>query len=122
MKALIVEDNESFMETLTEILESHFPEMEVSGACNSREAIEEVDAHPPELIFMDIQIPGENGLKLTQKIKTRHPNTVIVIHTNYDLPEYREAATQVGADHFLSKEKSKPDEIISLVGSLFPDQ
>ncbi|MFP4348069.1 MAG: response regulator [Thermodesulfobacteriota bacterium] len=119
MKALVVEDNESLRETLMEILETNFPDMQVSGACNSQEAMAEVDNNLPELIFMDIQIPGENGLKLTRKIKARYPDTVVVIHTNYDLPEYREAAVDYGADHFLSKEKSNPDEIVALVGSLF---
>ena len=119
MKALVVEDNESLRETLMEILETNFSDMEVSGASNSQEALEEVGNHPPELIFMDIQIPGENGLKLTKKIKAQYPDTVVVIHTNYDLPEYREAAVEYGADHFLSKEKSNPDEIVALVGSLF---
>jgi len=47
---------------------------------------------------VDIKLPGVNGLELTKKIKAAHPSITIFILTNYDIPEYREAAFQYGAD------------------------
>ena len=67
----------------------------------------------PDTIFTDLRLPGANGLELTQKIKAQYPDTIVVIITNYDLPEYREAAFQSGADHFISK-----DSFLKLINSI----
>jgi DNA-binding NarL/FixJ family response regulator len=76
-----------------------------------------MEASSPDTIFMDLRLPGANGLELTQKIKAQSPDTVVVIITNYDLPEYREAAFQSGADHFLSK-----DSFLKLINSISPQR
>jgi DNA-binding NarL/FixJ family response regulator len=55
------------------------------------------------MIFMDINLPGENGLEATRKIKARHEHTLIVILTGHDIPEYRQQAFRNGADYFISK-------------------
>jgi DNA-binding NarL/FixJ family response regulator len=73
----------------------------------------------PSLVFMDIRLPGENGLKLTQKVKNRYPSTIVIILTGYDLPEYREASSQY-ADYFFSKDASTAENIFTLVESILP--
>ena len=90
--------------------------MDVIEAADGVEAFQKIDSHPPNLIFMDIELPGENGLELTKKIKTEYPDTFIIILTSHDLPEYREAALRCKANYFLSKLKT--DEIFKLVKSL----
>jgi DNA-binding NarL/FixJ family response regulator len=65
--------------------------------------LQKVDAFLPDLIFMDIQLPGENGLELTRKIKAVYPNMTIFILTQHDTPEYRKAAFQYGVDCFVVK-------------------
>jgi DNA-binding NarL/FixJ family response regulator len=55
---------------------------------------------------MDIRLHGENGLKLSRKIKKLCPEIVIGIFTTFDLPEYREAAFENGADFYLNKSSS----------------
>jgi DNA-binding NarL/FixJ family response regulator len=52
---------------------------------------------------MDIRLPDANGLELTRLIKKLNPDIDVVILTNYDMDEYREAAFQIKADHFVSK-------------------
>jgi len=49
---------------------------------------------------MDIRLPGENGLELTKKIRAIYPNITIFILTQYDMPEYREAASQYDANPY----------------------
>ena len=75
---------------------------------------QKIDSHPPNLIFMDIRLPEENGLELTRKIKADYPDTIIIILTSHDLPEYREAATRCKANYFLSKGSMTTDEIFKL--------
>lgn len=114
-KTMLVEDNVVFRESFRNSLQLRFPSMEITEAGNGEEALEKVDSLSPNLIFMDVRLPGENGLELTEKIKNLHPDIMIIIITNYDLPEYREAAARFKADHFLSKDSMTIEEVVTLV-------
>lgn len=122
MNTLLVEDNATFRQVIKETLVMKFPSMSIDEAEDGKEAMEKVGRHSPDLIFMDIKLPGENGLVLTEKIKKLSPHVVIIILTDYDLPEYREAAHQSGADHFLAKASITANEIVELIESLFPSK
>jgi len=113
---LLVEDNVTFRGSLKETLHSRFPTMNITEAGDGEEALQKIKASVPDLIFMDIKLPGENGLRLTRKIKIEYPDVVIVILTSYDLPEYREAAFQYHADYFITK-ASLSTEIVEVVES-----
>ncbi len=104
-KTLIVEDHDTFRQALLE-------------AATSQEVFPQVETFAPDLIFMDIKIPGENGLSLTQKIKARHPETLVIVLTGYDIPEYRQAAYERGANDFLVKGSITNEEILNLVASV----
>ena len=117
-KTLIVEDSAIYRKLLNETLHSRFPSMEIIEAEDGEEAIQKMSAHPPDLIFMDIKLPGENGLELTGKIKAKYPDVIVIILTSYDTLEYREAAVQARADHFLSKGSSSKEGILTLVESI----
>ena len=115
--ALLVEDSVAFRESLKETLRSRFPAIRVAEAGDGEEALREIEACVPDLIFMDIKLPGENGLSLTKRIKTAHPDVVVVVLTSYDLPEYREAAFQYHANHFIAK-TSISTKIVEVVESI----
>jgi DNA-binding NarL/FixJ family response regulator len=117
-KVLIVEDDSTFRKMLKSILLSRFPSISVKEAADGTAAFRKISTIRPDLIFMDIRLPGESGLVLTRKIKELYPDITIVILTNHDLPEYREVAHQNGAEYFLSKGSTKPGEIVELVESL----
>ena len=101
---LLVEDNASYRQTLSDALLLHFPLIGVDEAGDGREALSKVEYRRPDLIFMDIQLPGKNGLDVTKEIKRVYNEIVIVILTSNGLPEYRQLAYKNGADYFLSKE------------------
>jgi DNA-binding NarL/FixJ family response regulator len=117
-KALIVEDSNFFRQLLKETLLSKFPSMDISETGTAEEAIKDIETSPPDLVFVDIKLPGENGLELTKKIKGKYPNIPVIILTSYDLPEYREAATQYQANYFLSKGATTKENILKLVESI----
>jgi YesN/AraC family two-component response regulator len=96
--------------------------MEIFEAADGEEAMQIISGHPPDLIFMDIKLPGENGLDLTAKIKAKYPDVIVIILTSYDTLEYREAAAQAKADHFLSKGSSSKEGILRLVESILAGQ
>lgn len=112
---LIVEDNPFFRQTLKRMLLTKFPSLEVSEACDGQEALAKIEETPPQLIFMDIGLPGEDGIELTQRIRNMYPKISIVIISNYDTSAYRESAFQAGATSFLSKRSSSPSDIFDTV-------
>jgi DNA-binding NarL/FixJ family response regulator len=116
-RILIVEDFSFFRAYLRGRVVMSFPGAAIDEAADAGEALQKVEAFLPDLILMDIQLPGENGLKLTKKIKATHPNIPILIVTGFNLPEYREAATQYGADGFIAKESFNRRELEELVRS-----
>jgi YesN/AraC family two-component response regulator len=118
LKVLLVEDNRIYRETFKENLCEYFPSMLIDEAENSEEALRRISEALPHLIFMDIRLPGMNGLQLTQKIKREFPDIRIAILTGYELPEYRQAAVQYGADGFFVKESLSWDEVKSFVESI----
>ena len=116
-KTLIVEDNRSFRGILKDSLQYLFPSMIIQEAAEGDEALRLVDSFRPELIFMDIRLPGESGLHLTQKIKTDYPATKVILLTSYDSPQYREAAIRCGADCFITKDSLNWEQIKTPVTS-----
>jgi len=115
VNALIVEDNSIFRSALREILKTQFPDMAIEEAADGEEALRKIHACPPALVFMDIKLPGENGLEVTRKIKAEHPEVIVMILTSYDLPEYRDAALRYGANHFVVKGSSAFEEVYALI-------
>jgi CheY-like chemotaxis protein len=115
-KILIVEDNVSFRDSLKEILLARFSGLVILEAGEGNEAIQKVDSLCPDLIFMDIKLPGESGLELTRRIKAQCPETKIIVLTSYDLPEYGRR-WRFGANDFLTKGSSTREEILKLVES-----
>ncbi len=119
---MLVEDNPSFRLLLKNNLQDQFPSMDIIEAGDGKEALQKVDSHPPNLIFMDIKLPGENGLELTRRIKTDYPHVIIIMLTNADLPEYREAAIRNKADHYLVKGSTSTNEIFEIVKTILSEK
>jgi DNA-binding NarL/FixJ family response regulator len=119
LRTLIVEDNATYRGLFRDSLQSLFPSMMIQEATEGNEALQKVDTLQMELIFMDIGLPGEGGLQVTQRIKTNHPDTKVIILTAYDVPEYREAATRYGAICFLAKDSLNMGQVETLVKSVF---
>ena len=110
-RVLIVEDNTRFREKLRDSLASRFPTTIFREAVNGKQAFQEINSSKPVFICMDIGLGDDNGLELTKEIKNLHPEISIMILTNYDYSEYRDAAFQNGADFFLTKGSATIGEI-----------
>ena len=121
-KVLIVEDSTFFSRLLKETLLSRYPKMDISEAPNAEEALKKVNGFTPDLIFVDIRLPGQSGLEFTRKIKSTYPSIPVIILTSYDLPEYREAAKEYKADYFLSKSTTTKEVILEMVKSILSEQ
>jgi DNA-binding NarL/FixJ family response regulator len=114
-RTLLVEDSVGFRSTLHGLLHERFPGIEIFEAGTGEEALAVTVSYHPELVLMDINLPGENGLELTRKIKDIDAAISVIILTSFDLPEYREAAFSNGASDFLCKETVSPGDILALI-------
>jgi len=117
-KVMLVEDDEGFRCSLAGLLTSRFPAILLGEASDGAEAMEKVKSFLPQLIFMDIKLPGQSGLEVTRRIKALHSDVMVIMLTSYDFPEYREAARASGAYGFLPKGTSTAEEIQDLVEGL----
>jgi two-component system LytT family response regulator len=99
MKTLIVDDERLARNELRRLLEA-YPRIEIVGeAANSEEALEKIDQLGPELLFLDIQMPGKNGFELLSSIEGNVPD--VIFTTAYD--EYALKAFEFNALDYLLK-------------------
>ena len=117
-KILLVEDNLNYRRVLKSALLKRFVELETMEASDDGEALRVVDSYDPDLVIMDIDLKCDvTGLDLTKIIKAEHPEIVVVLLSQHDIPEYRVVAQQNGADFFLSKSSSL-ESIFDYVASI----
>ena len=98
MKALIVDDERLARKELNSLLDQ-YPEIEILGeAVNSDDAIEKIQQHNPDLIFLDIQMPGKTGFEMLEQLET---SPKVIFTTAYD--EYVIKAFEINALDYLLK-------------------
>ena len=113
---LLVDANVSFRQALSDVLHVYFPSIGVEEAGNVTDALSKVESLRPDIIFMDNQLPEENGLDLSREIKHVYDDIVIVILTTNNQPEYRQQALRNGADYYISKgDDSCMEEILTQI-------
>ncbi len=112
---LIIESNDFFRRSFREILKMYIPSLVVYESADGAGVLATVAEKSPDMVFLDIRIPGRNGLELARQIKEFRPDVKVSIFTNCDLPEYRAIAEKHGADYFLLKDAISGAEIAALI-------
>ena len=118
MNVVLVDDSLLVRERIANII-SEIPGAEVIGeAGNSIEAIEVVRKTKPDVVILDIKMPGESGLQVLRKLKNEFEDLRIIMLTNYSDSQYKAECLMHGADYFLSKsdEFDKLPEVFSKLG------
>lgn len=117
MKLLIVDDEQIERDGLEAILRSGFPDADIRQAKNGMKAIEAVPEFLPDLILMDIKMPGMSGLEAVERIREDYPDMHFIIVTAYEMFDYARKALKLGVEDFLLK-PSRASEIIESVGNV----
>lgn len=121
IKTLLVEDNREFRMSLKALLYSNFPNMVIAEADTGQDAIRQFALFRPDLVFLDISLPGGiSGLTLLERWRNEQSHARIVMVTAHDMPEYRDAASRLGADSFLPKIQVTSATIHSLIDGFAP--
>jgi DNA-binding NarL/FixJ family response regulator len=113
-KIAIVEDNKVIRESLIEFVQAD-PECSCVCACSTaEEALKVIPKHRPEIVLMDIQLPGLSGIECTAQLKQLLPQVHIIMVTVYEDTERIFKALRAGACGYLLK-RCTPEEVISAV-------
>jgi DNA-binding NarL/FixJ family response regulator len=114
IKILIADDQALVRGAFRMMLESE-PDMEVLGeASDGREAIEQTRLRKPDLVLMDVRMPGMNGIEATRQLMADTPAPRVLMLTTFDLDEHVYDAMKAGASGFMLK-NAPPEQLASAV-------
>lgn len=117
-RVLVVEDDDSFAEALTELLEAD-GRLEVAGrARDGREAIELAEELRPDVVLMDIVLPVMDGVEATREIRRRQPTIAVVGITGSEYEERALEMQDAGAVDFVRKGRLNPDLVEIVVAAV----
>ena len=113
---LIVDDEPSILQTLSGLLSDEG--FEVTTAANGYEALKLVEADSPDLVLLDIWMPGIDGIETLKEIKKENPNIQVVIITGHGTIETAVKATKLGAFDLIEKPLSIDRVIVAINNAL----
>jgi DNA-binding NarL/FixJ family response regulator len=103
-RILLVDDHEVVRLGLKSLLERH-PQFEIVGeAASAREALEQVENNHPDVVVMDIRLPGTSGIEACEEITSRFPETRVLMLTSYAEDEMLFSAIRAGASGYILKQ------------------
>jgi DNA-binding NarL/FixJ family response regulator len=118
MKVVICDDQAIIRDGL-EMLLTLEKDIEVVGrAQDGAEAVELVAQRQPDLVLMDLKMPGMNGIEATRQIRARHPEVKVLVLTTYDDDEWVFDAIRAGASGYLLKDTPREEVIKAVKGTV----
>jgi DNA-binding NarL/FixJ family response regulator len=113
-RIILVDDHEVVRLGLKSLLERH-PQFEVVGeAASARDALEQVAATQPDVVVMDIRLPGTSGIEACEQIVDNYPNTKVIMLTSYAEDEMLFSAIRAGASGYVLKQIAS-EELIKAI-------
>jgi DNA-binding NarL/FixJ family response regulator len=121
LRAIVVDDNLTLLRSVGRLMAS-MPGVEVVGeATSGRAALAMVARLRPDLVLMDMTMPGIDGPELTRLLSVQPGAPTVIMMTLHDMTEYRDAARAAGAHGFLNK-LDLVTHLNALIRSLLPNR
>lgn len=103
-RIMLADDEGIVLNSLSFIIEKNYEnQFEIETAKSGRSAIETAERFRPDVIFMDIQMPGINGIEAMKEIRDILPSTIFIVLTAYDKFDYAKEAINLGVQDYLNK-------------------
>jgi CheY-like chemotaxis protein len=119
VRTLVVDDSPFMLKILTQILEAAGDFDLVGTATNGCQALRYVSILSPDLVLMDIHMPGLNGIQVTRCIKQSEHPPFVILSSSDDSFVTKTKAEKAGADAFISKEGNLRDQLMGALQDLF---
>ncbi|MGB7731227.1 MAG: response regulator transcription factor [Candidatus Acidiferrum sp.] len=104
MPRVLIVDDHAFIRRGVETILQSFPEWEVCGeASNGSDAVQLANQLSPEVVLMDVTMPGMNGLEATRIIRKQHPEVKVILLTLHESSEVLRSGFRAGANGYLLK-------------------
>ena len=108
LKILIADDEQPVLDGLQFLIKKHFEDMTVCAAArNGREAMELVRLHQPDIVLMDVRMPGISGLDAIRDLRQSFPQMVFILVTAYERFEIAKEAMDLGVQDYILKPLSR---------------
>ena len=120
MRVLIVDDSKIVCERQQHML-MHIADVEIVGqAHNAPDAIQSISDAKPDVVILDIRLPGKSGIEVLKDIRDKKLPIRVIMLTNYPYPQYRKKCEELGADYFFDK-VTEIENIPNLIEELAKD-
>ncbi|WP_010244133.1 response regulator [Acetivibrio cellulolyticus] len=114
-RVMIADDERIAIDSLKYIIDKNFNNVEIIATARSgREAIEKVEYSVPDIVFMDIKMPGINGIETIREIKKLHRHVVFIILSAFDQFEFAKEAVNLGVIEYLLKPANRKKVVEAL--------
>lgn len=120
VRTLMVDDHSVFLDELAHLLEEAHETNVVGRAESGEDALEQVARLHPELVLMDLTMPGMGGLEATRRLRSGAGAPRVIMLSLHEDPIYRRAALAVGANGFVSKSKLG-SALLPMIHSMFQE-
>jgi len=114
VRVLIVDDLESFRRAARAVVEAT-TDFEVAGeAADGQASVEAAEALRPDIVLMDVPLPGMSGIEATRRITAASPGITVLLMSTHDAQEFEGKAAECGAAAYLPKSLLTPEQLIEL--------
>lgn len=114
---LIVDDSIIIIERVTEILKDLENISSVAQVHSYTEAMTALEQNRPDIVLLDINLPGTNGIELLRHLKKSDPSITVIMFSNRGNAYYKDLCKRLGADFFVDKSKGF-EQLPAIIGSL----
>ena len=103
MRLFIADDSQIIMERLIQLVSDVTGIIIVGLAKRADTAIERINHLKPDVVILDIKMPGGNGIEVLKEVNKNKSKPIVIMLTNYPYPQYKEKCHKLDADFFLDK-------------------
>lgn len=121
MRVLIADDSEILRRHLRNVLTEIPGITAITEATTTDEALAAFRHHQPDLVILDIRMPGEGGIAVLKAIHEQNPAIPVIIFTDYPYPQYRKKCLEEGTSYFFEK-STELEMMIELIRKLVQSQ
>lgn len=110
IRVMVVDDHQIFRKAIARLLKTFVRISDVTEAENGRDCLDKLQRQPVDVVLMDLEMPGMNGIDCSEQLLQKYPATKVIILTMHDSSHYMNYLLELGVNSFLLK-NTDPEEL-----------